>query len=348
MNRLRANRWVRLAIVLVVLACAGAALYSRWGEARDALAALSPWAVAGSGLAALAGLGAQMMAWRAVLADLGSRLPVGTAARVMFLGQLGKYLPGSVWAFVAQVELARDHDVARQRGIAATVLAVAVTLTVNLAVAAATLPFVSADAARRWWWVLALAPVLPALLHPRAVTALIHTAQRVARRVAPGPDRGKCAESRGDSGGPDGGARDPGSPAGPRPLRDNPELERVSGRGMAGALGWSLAAWVPLSLHVWVLVAAAGAGGDARALPAAAGAYALAWTLGVLVVFAPAGLGVRELVLVVGLAPVLDPGSALIVAALSRLLMTAADLLWAGGALLATRSSAAAKGHPAG
>ncbi|GAB3452228.1 lysylphosphatidylglycerol synthase transmembrane domain-containing protein [Streptomonospora sediminis] len=326
LNRLRANRWVRLAVVAVVLACAGAALYSRWGEARDALVALSPWALAVSALAALAGLGAQLMAWRAVLADLGSRLPVGTAARVMFLGQLGKYLPGSVWAFVAQVELARDHRVPRQRGIAATVLAVAVTLTVNLAVAAATLPFASADAARRWWWVLVLAPVLLAALHPRVVTALIHATLRLARRAR---------RIRGAAGGGADG----------RPVRDT-ELEHVSGRGMAAALGWSLLAWVPMSLHVWLLAAAAGAGQDPRALPAAAGAYALAWTLGILVVFAPAGLGVRELVLLVGLAPVLDPGSALVVAALSRLIMTAADLLWAGGALVATRSAAAPRPGP--
>ncbi|MFB9799962.1 lysylphosphatidylglycerol synthase domain-containing protein, partial [Streptomonospora salina] len=323
LNRLRSNRWVRLAVVVVVLACAGFALYSRWEEAREALAALSPWAVAASLPAALAALGAQMLAWRAILAGLGSRLPVGTAARVMFLGQLGKYLPGSVWAFVAQVELARDHDVARQRGAAATVLAVAATLTVNLAVAAGTLPFVSTDAARRWWWLLALAPFLLALLHPRVVTGLINAVLRLVRRIR--------------------GPRD-GTGSGSLPAAA--ELERASGRGMAGALGWSLAAWVPLSVHVWVLVAAAGGGADVRALPVAAGAYALAWTLGLLVVVAPAGLGVRELVLVVCLAPVLDPGSALVVAALSRLSMTAADLVWAGGALAVTRSAAGPRPAP--
>ncbi|NYE49678.1 hypothetical protein HDA32_004798 [Spinactinospora alkalitolerans] len=300
LSRLRANPWVRTAIVLVVLACAGYALHDRWDEASEALAALSPWAVAGSAGAALAGLGAQMLAWRAILADLGSPLPAGTAARIMFVGQLGKYLPGSVWAFVAQVELARDREVARQRGITATVLAVVVTLTVNLAVAAATLPFAAEEAARRWWWVLACAPVLLAALHPRVVTWLVHAALRLARRSRAVPDE---------------------------------ELERVSGRGMAAAVGWSAAAWIPLTAHVWLLVA--GVGGDgAAALPVAAGAYALAWTLGVVVVLAPAGLGVREVVLVVGLAPVLDPGPALVVAALSRLVMTAADLLWAGASLL--------------
>ncbi|MFC7327508.1 lysylphosphatidylglycerol synthase domain-containing protein [Marinactinospora rubrisoli] len=298
LGRLRGNRWLRAAIVALVLACAAVALRARWAEARDALLALPPWALAASLAAGLAGLGAQMMAWRALLADLGSPLPVPVAARIMFVGQLGKYVPGSVWAFVAQVELARDRDVARRRGVTATVLAVLVTLTVNLAVAAATLPLASGQAARQWWWALALVPVLLAMLHPRIVTWALGLLTRPTR-----PDDGRPPE-------------------------------RVGGRGMAAAVGWSALAWVPLAIHVWALVAGTG-GGGAAALPVAAGAYALAWTLGVLVVVAPAGLGVREAVLVVGLAPVLEPGAALVVAALSRLVMTVADVLWAGAAMLA-------------
>ncbi|GLU49627.1 lysylphosphatidylglycerol synthase domain-containing protein [Nocardiopsis ansamitocini] len=306
LSRLRANPWVRTGIVLLVLGCAGLALYARWDEASQALAALPTWVIAGSLVAALAGLGAQMLAWRALLGDLGSPLPLPVAARVMFVGQLGKYLPGSVWAFVAQVELAKDYAVPRRRGVSATVLAVGVTLTVNLLVAAVTLPLASAEAAARWWWVLACAPVLLAALHPRVVTWLLH---RVLRLTGRGKD---VPES---------------------------ELERISGRGMAAAVGWSALSWIPLGLHVWTLVAGVG-GGGAESLPVAAGAYALAWTLGLLVVFAPAGLGVRELVLVVALAPVLAPGAALVVAALSRVVMTAADILWALTALATTRSPA--------
>ena len=66
-----------------------------------------------------------------------------------------------------------------------------------------------------------------------------------------------------------------------------------------------------------------------------AGAYALAWTAGLLVVVAPAGAGVREVALVAALAPVLDRGAGLAVAVLSRVLMTGGDLAWglAGAAL---------------
>lgn len=300
--RLRSDPWVRAGIVLVVLCFAGYALYDRWGEAEAALRSLPPWVVPASLTAAMLGLCGQMLAWRALLGDLGARLPIAVAARVMFLGQLGKYLPGSVWAFVAQVELARDRDVPRSRGVTATVLAILVTVTVNLAVAAATLPLSSADAARQWWWALAAAPLLMAALHPRVVTRLVRAAQRGAHRFV---------------------------------SLSSAESERVSGRGMAAAVGWSVLAWLPLGTHMWVLMAGVDGRGGGFAL--AAGAYALAWTLGILVVFVPAGLGVRELVLVVALAPVLDPGAALVVAALSRLVMTGADLLLAGAVLAAAR-----------
>ncbi|MQA94168.1 MAG: UPF0104 family protein [Streptosporangiales bacterium] len=287
-------------MVLVVLGFAGSALAARWDEAQAALAQLSWQAVSAATIAAVAALGGQMLAWRALLADLGSPLPLRAAIRIMFLAQLGKYLPGSVWAFVGQVELAKEYDVPRRRGGTATMLAVAVTVAVNLAVAAVCLPLTSPDAAQRWWWLLALAPVLLACLHPRVVTWAVNLALRVLRRD---------------------------------PLETSPSL-----RGTAVAVAWTLLAWVPLGLHAWFLVLDASGGTTAlAALPMAAGGYALAWTLGLIVIIAPAGLGVRELALTVALSPVLSPGSALIVAVVSRLVMTAADLLWAALALLLTR-----------
>lgn len=301
--RLRSNRAVRLVLLALVCAAAGWALYTHWGQAREALLGLPPWAPPTAVLAGMAGLAAQMMAWRALLAGLGSPLPRRVAARVMFVGQLGKYLPGSVWAFVAQVELARDHAVPRTRGAAATLLAVAVTVATGLAVAAAALPLSSAEAARRWWWALALAPLLSALLHPRVVAWGLGLAARPFARFR------EAAES---------GSLD------------------VGGRAITTAVAWTLLAWIPLGAHLWVLTWAVG-GEPLSSLGPAVGAYALAWTLGLLVVFAPAGLGAREAVLVVALAPVVDAGAALVLAVLSRLVMTVADLAWAGTGLLASR-----------
>jgi hypothetical protein len=47
-----------------------------------------------------------MLGWRILV-------PVGglTAARIFFLGQLGKYLPGRVWGVVTHVDLGRRAGV---------------------------------------------------------------------------------------------------------------------------------------------------------------------------------------------------------------------------------------------
>ena len=59
--------------------------------------------VAGTVLAVIAALECMMLAWRTLLADLGSPPPVPAAVRVMFLRQPAKYVLGAVWALAAQV-----------------------------------------------------------------------------------------------------------------------------------------------------------------------------------------------------------------------------------------------------
>jgi uncharacterized membrane protein YbhN (UPF0104 family) len=57
-------------------------------------------------------------------------------------------------------------------------------------------------------------------------------------------------------------------------------------------------------------------------LTAAIGAFTLGYILGVLALFAPGGVGVRELVLIGLLAPFLGSGGAVAVSVASRLLLT--------------------------
>jgi uncharacterized membrane protein YbhN (UPF0104 family) len=85
-------------------------------------------------------------------------------------------------------------------------------------------------------------------------------------------------------------------------------------------------------LSVWILAVSVGAS-PPEALALCVAGTALAMTLGVLVVVAPSGLGVREAVLVAALSPVLSSSDALAVALVARLAFTVADLLAAVGAL---------------
>ncbi|MCE7079793.1 lysylphosphatidylglycerol synthase domain-containing protein [Streptomyces sp. ST2-7A] len=117
---------------------------------------------------------------------------------------------------------------------------------------------------------------------------------------------------------------------------------RVAGRqpppppGRSGnlrlAIVFQTAAWVLSGLHVWVIAVLLGAE-PLPALPAAIGGFALAVVVGSLAVFAPDGIGVRELLLVPALAPVLPLHAAVAAALGSRVLTLIAELATSGVAL---------------
>lgn len=96
--------------------------------------------------------------------------------------------------------------------------------------------------------------------------------------------------------------------------------------GVLVGSGWSLVSWLVYGVSLWVIAVAAGAPAG-ESLPLCLAGVALAMTAGFLVVIAPSGIGVREAVLVVVLAPVLAAGPALGVALVLRAVFTVADLL---------------------
>ena len=113
--RLLARPWLRAGFIAVIAAFCAYGLVAEWPQTHAALAEMNWFTVASAGLAALAGSGCMLFAWRTLLADLGSQLTVRAATRVISVSQLGKYLPGAVWAFAAQLELAKDYEVPRRR-----------------------------------------------------------------------------------------------------------------------------------------------------------------------------------------------------------------------------------------
>ena len=309
LQRLVASRVVRWSYVVLALTLAGYALVQYWDDASRAVLELELWTVAAALAAVIIGIGCSMLAWRRILTDLGSSLPFGPAARVFSLSQLGKYVPGSIWPFVAQVELGREHGVPRTRSAAAGLLTVAISLVTLLLLAAATLPFAAADAARGYWWALAAVPFLVGLLHPAILSPMLDRALRLARR--------------------------------------GPLEHPLTGHGIGGTVGWSTLAGLCFGAHVWLLGRdLAPAASDGPSFLACVGAYALAWCIGFLVVFAPAGAGVREVVLAAALSSALGTGQVVVLVIASRLLVTVGDLLWAGaGVLLARRHAARAPGE---
>ena len=167
------GRAVRIGFLLLAVALLALALRENGDEAYDAARDVGAAAALGSLGAVLVGLLASAMVWRALLADLGTALPMRPALHVFFLGQLGKYVPGSVFAIAAQMELGRAHGAPRSRVGTASLLFMGVLVVAGLVTAAVALPLTSPEALRDFAWVLAVLPVGLLVLHPRVLTRIV-------------------------------------------------------------------------------------------------------------------------------------------------------------------------------
>lgn len=287
---------LRLAFLVLVLLFGAFALHDRYAAVRAGLRRLSLPTLFGGLVLAEASIMLSMLSWRRLLRDLGSSLPLSASCRVFFVGQLGKYLPGSVWPVLAQMELARDHAVPRARAAVAALVAIGVGVIGALVDAGALLPFA---VSRTSWRVLVVLGLVASLVvaSPPVLNRLITLGLRLLRRP--------------------------------------PLTEPLSGRGLAESVAVAALSWLLQGLAVYVLAVPllTPGGSHAHLLVLTVGSYAIASALGVLVIIAPAGIGVREPVLLAAITSELTTANALVVALVIRLLVTVADL--GTGAVLA-------------
>lgn len=280
-------RIVLQAVILIgALVACGIALADQWPSISSRVQRLGPTPVIAAVGLTLVATFASMMSWRALLADIGSPLPIKPSARIYLLSAIGKYLPGSVWPYMAQMEMGRRYDIPRPRSGASAILAVLIALSSGLLIAAVTTPWTSASAMRTYWPVFLAVPVLLAAVHPAVANRLVGITMRLLKR---------------------------------------PPLDQsLSWSGLSISAAWSTLTWVAFGLQIWVLCDAI-AKVDARAPIQCIGAYALAWSAGFLVVIAPAGAGIREVALTAVLSSIMPAPAALTVALISRAVTTTCD-----------------------
>ena len=294
------SRWLTAVVLAVVAGFFVATLAARWNDVISLKWRLDPGLFAVATVLLALSYGLVALLWGLALRRYaGTRTSAG--ARIWFLSNLARYVPGNIWSYVGAVELARREGVARRVTLA--VMALTQVLSVGVAVAAG-LPVLLAERARLG---------RPALLGAVVVAALGGLAVlfrgrllELARRRMPGFDPGELTPS-------------------------------------AGTVAWLVAGyavyWAVTGLAFAALVAALHplAAGD---IPLVVAAYAAAYAAGFLALLTPAGLGVREGVLVVALAPVLPAGPALVVALVSRVWMMLVELAGAAVAHLVARRRA--------
>lgn len=290
------KRLASLAGSVLALLCLGFFVHTlakHWSGLRDI--AVGPQ-VYGGMAAALALYGATYLtggkSWQLVLHSLGNQLDYRSSLGILTISQLAKYLPGNVGHHFGRVLLARrvgvDTDIAITSIGLDTMLAVSASVFCALG-AAQFLPEISARYGIAVGRNLAVALVVGALA---VSVALAFSVPRTHLTNATRRCRGLVA--RGNR------------------LRSAMAWFQYLANFLLGAtaLGCISATLAPQALP---------------AFSSLIGIYSIAWLIGFLIPGAPAGLGVREALLVLGLSPALGQDAATATTALFRVVTVAGD-----------------------
>ena len=179
------GRWrtpLRLAVAGLFLAVIAVVLAGQWGQARPLLGRLSAPVILAAWVPVLAGIYATFRCWRAALADLGATLPHTGAMRVLYLGQLGKYLPGTIWPAVTQMRLGRDYRVRPRASGAAFAVFMLVLVGTGLLVGLPVIPLLGRDAVAEYRWLVLVLPLFALALAPPVLNRAIALAIRALGR----------------------------------------------------------------------------------------------------------------------------------------------------------------------
>jgi glycosyltransferase 2 family protein len=295
MTRSRVISGLRILLALLVVGAVSIAVARNWREVSADIGRIDAGTFALAALLVCLPPLFTVLGWRILLADLGSPLHLAPAGGIFFVGQLGKYVPGAVWSIVAQAEIGARLHIPRRRSAVVAFVTVAIAAICGLIVGVPALPLLITrdDSSATTGWVVLLAmPLLAVVLWPRLLNWAIATVLRILRR--------------------------------------EPLEHRLSGRAVLSATLLFIGAWVSSGLHVLVLARATGTDYEtSQLLLATLSGFALASSLAMFSVILPAGVGVREGVLVLILAPVTSTSAATAVVVISRSLTVAADVLFA-------------------
>lgn len=306
--------WVRriggAAITLAIFVFLLKPIVRDWPQVKAQVASIDAWRFIVAVLLCAASLLLRAVTWQKILGGLGKPLPAAPVVRIWSTGELARYLPGTIWQFVGRVVLLRPYGVDGAICATSQVLELSTFVLANVSIAAVTLLWFAATIeghARVWLFVAAaLVPVLAVVIHPAVYYRLVNAALVRARRP--------------------------------------PLAQRLSGLGLVGLLAAMIVVLVMQSAAVFLLVQPA-LHLRIEWLWIVAAAYSLAWTAGFLAIWAPGGLGVRELVFVAAMSVVLpadvrqqfpEPTALLgFLAVMLRVWATAGELLVFAGAYAA-------------
>ena len=276
---------LQVALFGAVLVSLGAYVFKQWELVRDVSLA-SPGGLAIATCGGLAGSLMIAIGASVALCRIGHPVSLLSAIGVVFVPNLGKYLPGKVWSVLGAVWCYTRIGVSRSQALLLVTLLMVIGFASTTVVATASAAVVGSRHQRILGMTLALA-TLAVVASPPLLRVLSRFASSVTGREVVSMDLDAVSLA----------------------MIMLPILSGVALYGVGFAL-----------LVQAISSAATGHVMECIAL------YSTAQIVGFIAVFAPAGLGVREGVLIAGLTPLVGPGPAIAAAGLARLWQTSIEL----------------------
>jgi len=303
-DRRRAWRLVQGVLAIAVIALAVRTVVRNWVDLRTQPVhwVVSPLRLLGSLTIVWLSYALLVEAWRRVVVAMRQQLAWLPAARICMLANLGKYIPGKVWSVAGAAFLAQQAGVAPAAAVAAAIVLQALALASGVVLVAVVAPAAFAGVGS---WLVTATVIAGAAALAGVVVLTWPPALRRLQRLLP---------------------------------RSVPELQAVPPGAMAAAFAANVIAWAAYGLAFQWL--ARGLTPDATlAWGQAAAVFTLSYLVGLVAVFAPAGVGPRESVFVLVLQGPLGLKLAVALAVASRVLLTITEL-GAAVPFLVTRTGA--------
>ena len=281
---------LKVGIAFLVSALLVKAAVENWAEIKLAYSQIATLSLTLGFVFVAAGILAGVQSWLVSLRGLGQSVPTLVAYSINLVGQLGKYIPGSIWSYVFQMELGRPWGISRARMFLSSIVFLAITMITGTLVGAEAIPYANTVEPRLKYLIAITLLGLP-FLHSGILTGFLNLILKTLGK---------------------------------------PKLEqRVNQIALIKSVGWGIVAWLLLGSSSWILINSF-ASPKWEGLLFLSAISAIAIVAGQLAFFIPSGLGVREAILIAGFQRYVSYETALATALISRALFTSADIFLAG------------------
>lgn len=301
-----AKRLLQICLPILILAFFFYQVKNNWGELTAHSFQWNPWLLA----LGFAGFLLQELSfgiiWRTVLLRLGYRLSLRASLRIYLSSEFVRYIPGNIWHVLTRILWVNKYGVPRSVALASMTIELITKLASGVLVFAASLLFwrditaIGSLAQKSLILVLGIGTIIAlfVILYPPVLNGLLNVALRLLKR---------------------------------EPVSLSVRYRDV----LLVTLGWCLS-WLVAGSGFYLIVLALWPSAPPIAWPISIGIYALGWDTGFVSFITPSGLGFREgaISALLALSLPLPFSLAVIIALLSRLVSTLAELLCVGVAYL--------------